>query len=103
MTGTSGFMALMPSTADDIEMAGVIKPSAISVAQPIRAGIMIHFNLLFLSKANNAKIPPSPLLSALSAKKMYLMVANKMSVQMTLDSAPKMKGSEICLPPPVMA
>ena len=73
MTGTSGFMALMPSTADDIEMAGVIKPSAMSVAQPIRAGIMIHFNLLFLSKANNAKIPPSPLLSALSAKKMYLM------------------------------
>ena len=42
MTGTSGLIALIPSTAEDIEMAGVMKPSAISVAQPINAGMMIH-------------------------------------------------------------
>ena len=66
--GISGKMLFTPSTADEIEMAGVIKPSAISVAQPMSAGIMIHLIFFFLSKANKAKIPPSPLLSAFSAK-----------------------------------
>ena len=101
--GISGKILLTPSTAEEIEMAGVIKPSAISVAQPMSAGIMIHLSLRFFNNANKAKIPPSPLLSALSAKWMYLMVASKMSVQMTLESAPRINGSEICLPPSVIA
>ena len=93
----------MPSTAEDIEMAGVMKPSAISVAQPMSAGMIIHLYFLFFKSAKSAKIPPSPLLSALSAKKMYLTVASKINVQMTLESAPKIKGSDIFLPPPVIA
>ena len=67
-TGKSGLMLLIPSTAEDMEIAGVINPSAIKVAQPINAGIITQRTRLVLSKANKAKIPPSPLLSALSAK-----------------------------------
>ena len=68
MTGISGKMLFTPSTAEEIEMAGVMNPSAINVAQPMRAGMMIHLAFFSFSKANSAKIPPSPLLSALSAK-----------------------------------
>ncbi len=67
-TGNSGFMLLIPSTAEEMEIAGVIKPSARSVAQPIRAGIMTHLTLFAFSNAKRANIPPSPLLSAFSAK-----------------------------------
>ena len=58
----------MPSTAEEIEIAGVINPSANKVEQPIKAGIITHFIRLDFNKAKRAKIPPSPLLSELSAK-----------------------------------
>ena len=66
--GKSGLILLSPSTADEIEIAGVMNPSAKSVAQPINAGMITHLIRRFFNKANNAKIPPSPLLSAFNAK-----------------------------------
>ena len=68
ITGTSGLMLLMPSTAEEMEMAGVMNPSASKVAQPMSAGITTQRTFRSFSKAKRAKIPPSPLLSALSAK-----------------------------------
>ena len=56
MTGTSGLMALMPSTADEMEMAGVMKPSAIRVAQPMSAGIMIHLYFQKREKCKNSAL-----------------------------------------------
>ena len=61
-------MLLTPSTAEEIEMAGVINPSAISVEHPIKAGMIIQRYLRSFKSANKAKIPPSPLLSAFKAK-----------------------------------
>ena len=68
ITGTSGLILLIPSTAEEMEMAGVMNPSARSVAQPMSAGITIHFAFFSFNKAYKAKIPPSPLLSAFNAK-----------------------------------
>ena len=67
-TGKSGLMLLIPSTAEEIEMAGVINPSARRVAQPINAGIITHLIRFAFNSAKSAKIPPSPLLSAFNAK-----------------------------------
>ena len=63
-----GYKMINPSTAEDIEIGGVIKPSAINAAHPINAGIIVHLALYLRTNANNAKIPPSPLLSAFKAR-----------------------------------
>ena len=81
----------------------MINPSAIKVAQPIKAKIITQEVFLFFNKAKSAKIPPSPLLSALSAKKTYFTVANKIKVQITQDKPPKIKSGAILVPPPVIA
>ena len=101
-TGISGLTILNPSTAEEIDIAGVIKPSAIKVEQPIRAGRITHLRLFF-NKANKAKIPPSPLLSAFNAKYIYLMDAIKINVQITADKPPKISPSLKTVPPPVIA
>ena len=40
--GISGLTTLNPSTDDEMEIAGVIKPSESKVAHPIKAGITTH-------------------------------------------------------------
>ena len=47
-------MLLIPSTADEIEIAGVMNPSAISVEHPISAGIMIHLYRRSFKRAKRA-------------------------------------------------
>ena len=101
--GRSGLIFAKPSTADEIEMAGVINPSAINEAQPINVGTIIHLAFLSFNKAYKAKMPPSPLLSAFSAKYTYLIVANKNKVQITADKPPKTNPSDKFLPWLVMA
>ncbi len=76
-----GYIIVKPSTADEIEIGGVINPSAIKDAQPINAGIIVHFALYLLTNAYNAKIPPSPLLSAFKARITYFIVTIKVNVQ----------------------
>ena len=52
-----------PSTAEEIEMAGVMNPSANKVAQPSNAGYIIHFSFRSFNKANNSFIRSSTLFS----------------------------------------
>lgn len=63
-----GYINRNPSMADEIEMDGVINPSAIKVPQPTTAGMISHFAFRFLKSAYKANIPPSPLLSAFRAR-----------------------------------
>ncbi len=60
MVLSSGLNIFKPSTAEETEIGGVIIPSAKSVLPPIIAGTMSHFIFVFFTKANKAKIPPSP-------------------------------------------
>ena len=92
---------LRPSTADVMEMGGVIIPSANSAAPPSIAGKASHF---FRRRTNayKAKVPPSPLLSALSIKITYLIVVCKVSVQIMHDSVPMM-SSWVIVRPPIIA
>ena len=79
-----------PSTADKTVMEGVITPSAKSVEAPTMA-IMYTNRFFFLKRANNAKIPPSPLLSALKVINIYLIVVCRVKVQIMHDNAPIIK------------
>ncbi len=83
-----------PSTAEVIEIGGVIIPSASSAAPPMVAGTTSHF-LRRRTSANKAKIPPSPLLSARNTSQTYFMVVCKVMVQMMRESVPKISSSEI--------
>ena len=90
-------MFFKPSIADVIEIGGVIIPSASNDAPPIIAGITSHFRLL-LTRAYKAKVPPSPLLSALKIKTTYLMVVWRVRVQMIQDKLPRINASSTILP-----
>src|SRR5690349_5398417 len=92
-----GLTARRPSMADVTLNAGVMKPSEISVQQPIIAGKMTHLALYLLTSAYNANIPPSPLLSALSARYTYFIVVMSVSVQMTHESPPRIRSSVMTL------
>ena len=85
-----------PSTAEVIEIGGVIIPSASSAAPPIIAAITSHF-FLRRTRANNAKIPPSPRLSALNTNVTYFIVVSKVSVQIMSERVPTISASEITL------
>jgi hypothetical protein len=61
-----------------------------------------HF-ALFRIRANRAKIPPSPLLSARRVIMMYFMVVCKVSVQNTQESPPRINNSEMESAPEIMA
>ena len=91
-----GYIIVKPSTADEIEIGGVINPSAIKDAQPINAGIIVHFALYLLTNAYNAKIPPSPLLSAFKARITYFIVTIKVNVQNTQLTPPSTNASDTC-------
>src|SRR5215203_505882 len=84
-----------PSIAEVTLMAGVMKPSEIRVAHPMIAGKITQLALYRLTKAYKAKIPPSPLLSALNAKYTYLIVVIVVKVQKTQDNPPKIRSSVI--------
>ena len=62
-----------PSTAAVIEIGGVIIPSASNAAPPTMAGKTSHF-FWRLTNAYNAKVPPSPRLSALKTRTTYFIV-----------------------------
>ncbi len=62
-----------PSTADVMEMGGVIIPSASKAAPPTMAGKTSHFFRLRTS-AYKANVPPSPRLSAFKTSQTYLIV-----------------------------
>jgi hypothetical protein len=75
-------------------IAGVIIPSASSVEAPMIAGIISHFDFL-LTKEYKDNIPPSPLLSAFSVIKTYLIVVCNVKVQNTQDRAPMISDLSI--------
>jgi hypothetical protein len=70
-------------------MGGVIIPSASKALPPMMAGTINHLIFVFFTKAYNAKIPPSPWLSALKVISTYLMVVCSVRVQNTQDIPPK--------------
>jgi hypothetical protein len=92
--GILGLIIKVPSIAETMVIAGVMIPSESNVAPPIIANIKAHF-ALFLISANRAKIPPSPLLSALSVIIMYFKVACMVNAQKTQERPPRMNNSEI--------
>ena len=58
--GNFGYKTFNPSTADKIDIGGVINPSAISAEQPKNAATKGHLNFCSFTKAYKAKMPPSP-------------------------------------------
>ncbi|MNL68625.1 hypothetical protein D3C87_1933770 [compost metagenome] len=80
-----------PSIAEEIVIAGVIMPSARSVAAPIIAGKINHGALLRTNE-NRDRIPPSPLLSAWSVISTYFTVVCKVTVQNTHDNPPRTRS-----------
>ncbi|MPM61274.1 hypothetical protein SDC9_108132 [bioreactor metagenome] len=87
-TGVSGFIPLNPSIAETIVIEGVIIPSAINVLAPMIAIIYNHFFLFLRISAYNARMPPSPLLSALRVIKIYLTVVCNVKVHIMHEIAP---------------
>ena len=77
----AGIISCNPSTADVTVIAGVIIPSARSVAPPIIAKRTTPRLVLFFIKANNENTPPSPWLSAFNAINTYLVVVCKVITQ----------------------
>ena len=88
-------ICLRPSIEAITVRDGVITPSATNAEAPIMAIKYSHFILIFFTKENNARIPPSPLLSALKEIRTYLIVVCKVSVQITQERAPSIYSSEI--------
>ena len=86
-----GLMSTNPPMDETTVIEGVMIPSAKSVLPPMMARIYTHF-LLFRSRAKSEKIPPSPLLSALSVITTYLRVVWIVSVQITQESTPRIKS-----------
>ncbi len=74
--GTTGILELKifnPSMDEVTVIEGVITPSASKAQAPIIVSTAAQDDLFFI-RAKRAKIPPSPLLSALSVIKIYLIV-----------------------------
>ena len=93
---------LSPSIAVVTVTAGVIIPSERKVAPPIIAGIKSHL-AFFLTNVYSAKMPPSPLLSARSAIRTYLVVVIIVKVQKIKEILPRIKSVEIFCKPPLPA
>ena len=87
-----------PSTADSTEMAGVMTPSPYSNAAPNRAANTTHtperLSLRPGTRANSAKMPPSPLLSARMMNDRYFTATTMMSDQKNSDKRP---STESCV------
>jgi len=86
-TGIFELKSLSPSTAEVTVIEGVMTPSARSAAPPIIVSTAAHVDFRFI-RAKRAKIPPSPLLSALRTIVMYFMVVDKVRVQNMHDRPP---------------
>jgi hypothetical protein len=84
-----------PSLAEETEIGGVIIPSASMEAPPMIAGIASHLMCILRTSAYKEKIPPSPLLSALRVRIMYLKVVCSVSVQNTQEILPKTSNSSM--------
>ena len=74
MVGISGNITSRPSTAEATVNGGVMIPSANKVAAPKMVGIIKRPFPNRFTNAYNEKTPPSPWLSALSVKIIYLKV-----------------------------
>ena len=98
IVGISDLINRKPSTADETEMGGVIKPSANNVLPPIIAGKISH-HFVLRTRVYKEKIPPSPLLSARSVIITYFNVVRIVNVQNTQLNAPKINCSVIGLSP----
>ena len=89
-----GVSTVRPSTADKTVMAGVSMPSPKKSAKPIMAPMpMVAFTLrvrpwLRCASAANARVPPSPLLSARMMMRTYLTVTTRISAQKIIESEP---------------
>ena len=68
-------------------MAGVITPSARRAAPPTIVIRTAQVAFFFIS-ANNARMPPSPLLSTLNVMRMYFVVVCRVRVQNISDKEP---------------
>lgn len=89
-------MFFKPSTAEVMEIGGVIIPSANKDAPPNIAGKTSHF-FLRLTRAYKEKIPPSPRLSARRIRMTYLTVVCSVMVQIIQERLPIIKSSVITL------
>ncbi len=95
----SGLITCNPSIADDTEIGGVIIPSANKAAPPIIAGNANHLICILRTNAYKEKIPPSPLLSALSVRIIYFTVVCKVHVQNIHEIPPSTNpASIVCCP-----
>ena len=95
MVFIEGIISCNPSTADVTVIAGVIIPSARSVAPPIIAKSATLRLVLFFIKAKSENTPPSPLLSAFSAIITYFVVVCKVITQNIKLTNPRTKFSFI--------
>ncbi len=86
-TGISELISCNPSIEEVTVIAGVMTPSARRADPPIMVRIATHGDFSLISAAR-AKIPPSPLLSALKAIKTYFIVVERVSVQKIQDKPP---------------
>lgn len=91
----AGVATSKPSTADSTEIAGVINPSPYSSAVPNTPRVMIAAPERLggepgsgITSAVNARIPPSPWLSARITRKRYLIEMTISNDQNTTDATP---------------
>jgi hypothetical protein len=99
-TGIFGLNIFNPSMADVTVIEGVITPSARSAAPPIMVRTAAHVDFFFI-RAKRAKIPPSPLLSALRTMVIHFMVVEKVRVQKIHERPPYTRSSLKLSPPPI--
>jgi hypothetical protein len=97
--GANAGIVFRPSTADEIETAGVSTESARKAAPPSMAGIVSHAPYLRISEYS-AKMPPSPLLSMRMAMSTYLTVVISVIDQNTSESMPSTAPRSILPKPP---
>ena len=88
-----------PSTADEIDTAGVSTESARNAAPPSMAGMTSHAPYLRINEYR-AKMPPSPLLSMRMAISTYLTVVISVIDQNTSDSMPSTASRPVLARPP---
>ena len=98
-SGSNTGMVFRPSTAEEIETAGVSTESARNAAPPSIPGIASQPPYLRINEYR-AKIPPSPLLSMRMAISTYLTVVIRVIDQNTNDSTPRIASLSACWMPP---
>ena len=87
-------MGFNPSMADEMEIGGVMIPSAKRAQPPTTAGITSQ-RALRLTSENKENMPPSPLLSACKVITTYFKVVWSVNVQMINETPPSANVSLI--------